>query len=127
VATLLYSDHTSIACRPHFGKGRIISPGQKVHASVLFRHNYRPKASFWRNLQQWPEAIYFHVGNDEQELLQSPQGPLAQTHAWEVPFKRSTAKALVGTIHKRHMLDYVDRLAFMCSFSKISDDFDIPI
>ncbi|KAG1835413.1 hypothetical protein DFJ58DRAFT_735524 [Suillus subalutaceus] len=105
--------HTSL---PHVGKGRIISPGQKVHASVLLRPNYRSKASFWRNLQQWPEAIYFHVGNDEHERLRSAQGPLAQTQAWEVPFKRSTAKALVGTIHKKHMLDYVDRLAFMCSF-----------
>ncbi|KAG2044599.1 hypothetical protein BDR03DRAFT_939512 [Suillus americanus] len=105
--------HTQL---PHVGKGRIILPGQKVHASVLFRPNYRSKASFWRNLQQWPEAIYFHVGTDEQERSQSPQDALAHTHAWEVPFKRSTAEALVGTIHKKHVLDYVDRLAFMCSF-----------
>lgn len=108
--------HTQL---PHLGKGRIILPGQKVHASVLFRPNYRSKANFWRNLRQWPEAIYFQVDNDEQERS------LAQTHAWEVPFKRSTAEALVGTIHKKHMLDYVDRLAFMCSFSEMSDDFDV--
>ncbi|KAG2144035.1 hypothetical protein BD769DRAFT_1348052, partial [Suillus cothurnatus] len=127
IRRLCYSNSNQHTTLPHIGKGRIISPGQKVHASVLFRHNYRPKASFWRNLQQWPEAIYFHVGNDKQELLQSPQGPLAQTHAWEVPFKRSTAKALVRTIYKRRMLDYVDGLVFMCSFSKISDNFDILI
>jgi hypothetical protein len=72
---------------------------------------------------RWPAGIYFHVGNDEQ--LWSPQGPLAQTHTWEIPFNCSTTKALVGTIHKKHMLDYVDRLAFVCSFGEMSDDFDI--
>jgi hypothetical protein len=112
-------------CRPHLGKGRIILPGQKVHASVLFRPNYRSKAVFWRNLRQWPEAIYFHAANDEQEWSQSPQDLQTKNHAWEVPFKRSTAEALVGTIHKKHMLDYVDRLAFMCSFGEILDDFDV--
>jgi hypothetical protein len=102
-------------------------PGQRVHASVLFRPDYRPKASFRSNFQQWPQTIYFHVGNDDQEGSQSSRDPLAQIDAWEVPFRRSTVKALVSTIHKRHMLDYVDRLVFMCSFSKISDGFDIPI
>ncbi|KAG1877517.1 hypothetical protein F4604DRAFT_624867 [Suillus subluteus] len=41
---------------PHLGRGRIIMPGQKIHESVLFRPNYRPKAHFWMNVQQWPEA-----------------------------------------------------------------------
>lgn len=102
-------------CRPHVGKGRTILPGQKVHASVLFRAHYRSKASFWRNLQQWPEAIHFHVAYDQEQL----------GDAWEVPFNRSTAEDLVGTIHKKHALDYVDRLAFMCSFGEIPDHFDI--
>ncbi|KAG2149452.1 hypothetical protein BD769DRAFT_336279 [Suillus cothurnatus] len=117
---LRYNNSNQHTQFPHLGKGRIILPGQKVHASVLFRPHYRSKASFWRNLQQWPEAIYFHVGTDEQERSRS-----SQDHIWEVPFKRSTAEALVGTIHKKHVLDYVDRLAFMCSFSEISDNFDI--
>ncbi|KAG1886077.1 hypothetical protein F4604DRAFT_1724477 [Suillus subluteus] len=113
---LRYNNSNQHTPLPHLGQGRIILPGQKVHASVLFRPNYRSKASFWRNLQQWPEAIYFHVGTDEQVRSRSSQDALAQTQAWEVPFKRSTAEALVGTIHKKHVLDYVDRLAFMCSF-----------
>ena len=94
-------------------------PGQKVHASVLFRPDYRPKAVFWRNLQQWPEATYWHKASTKERLSQL--GP-----AWEqLPFKRSTAEALVGAIHKKHTLEYVDRLAFMCSFGKAPDDCDV--
>ncbi|KAG1769146.1 hypothetical protein EV702DRAFT_978986, partial [Suillus placidus] len=86
--------HTSITCRPHYGRGRIILPGQEVHASVLFRSHYRPKASFWRNFQQWPETIHFYVDYDQERLSPFP---------WEVPFKRSTAEALVSTLHKKHI------------------------
>ncbi|KAG0694948.1 hypothetical protein DFH29DRAFT_1005894 [Suillus ampliporus] len=43
---------------PHRGRGRIIMPGQKIHESVLYRPNYRPKAVFW-DVQQWPEATYW--------------------------------------------------------------------
>lgn len=120
---LLHSAPTLRTSRPHVGKGRTILPGQKVHASVRFRTNYRPKACFWKNIQQWPEPIHPYVDNNEQEWSRSSQDP--QPQAWEVPFKRSTAEVLVGTIHKKHMLDYVDRLAFMCSFGEISDDSDI--
>ncbi|KAG2078485.1 hypothetical protein BDR04DRAFT_1112672 [Suillus decipiens] len=109
VTRLRYNNSDEQTRVPHVGKGRVILPGQKIHASVLFRTNYRSKASFWRNLRQWPEAIYFHIANDQERLSK-----LADT--WEVPFKRSTAEVLVGAIHKKHILDYVDRLAFMCSF-----------
>ncbi|KAG2117068.1 uncharacterized protein F5147DRAFT_567534 [Suillus discolor] len=115
VRHLCYNNSNQHTVVPHVGKGRTILPGQKVHASVLFRAHYRSKASFWRNLQQWPEAIHFHVAYDQEQL----------GDAWEVPFNRSTAEDLVGTIHKKHTLDYVDRLAFMCSFGEIPDHFDI--
>ncbi|KAG2344732.1 hypothetical protein BDR05DRAFT_961650 [Suillus weaverae] len=117
IRRLCYNNSNQHTPKPHVGKGRIILPGQKVHASVLFRTHYRSKASFWRNLQQWPEAIYFHVAYDQERLRLSQLG-----HAWEVPFKRSTAEVLVGTIHKKHTLDYVDRLAFMCSFGEMSHE-----
>ncbi|KAG1873429.1 hypothetical protein C8R48DRAFT_454798 [Suillus tomentosus] len=97
------NNHTFL---PHLGRGRVIFPGQKLHASVLFRSNYQPKAVFWKSFMQWPEAIHFHFAYDQEQL----------GHAWEVPFKRSTAEAFIGTIHKEHTLNYVDRLAFMCSF-----------
>jgi hypothetical protein len=122
---LLHSAHTLRISRPHVGKGHIILPGQKVHASVRFLTNYRPKARFRRNIQQKPEPIHLYVGNNEQERSRSARDLQFQT--WEVPFKRSAAEVLVGMIHKETMLDYVDRLAFMCSFSKMSDDSDILI
>ena len=30
---------------PHFAQGRVIKPGQKIHASVAFIYNYVPKAT----------------------------------------------------------------------------------
>ncbi|KAG0694907.1 hypothetical protein DFH29DRAFT_298734 [Suillus ampliporus] len=111
-----YNEDTSWP--PHLGRGRIILPGQKVHGSVLFRTDYRSQAIFWRNLQQWPEAMYWHKASEERS---SQLGP-----AWEqLPFKRSTAEALVGAIHQKNTLDYVDRLAFMCSFGEIPHDCDV--
>ncbi|KAG1769921.1 hypothetical protein EV702DRAFT_679221 [Suillus placidus] len=82
---LCYNNSDQHTSMPHYGRGRIILPGQEVHASVLFRSHYRPKASFWRNFQQWPETIHFYVDYDQERLSPFP---------WEVPFKRSTAEAL---------------------------------
>jgi hypothetical protein len=31
---------------PHMGKGRVIKPGQKIHASVAFIQSYEPRATF---------------------------------------------------------------------------------
>ncbi|KAG0709460.1 hypothetical protein DFH29DRAFT_993594 [Suillus ampliporus] len=85
---------------PHLGRGRIIMPGQKIHESVLFRPNYRPKAVFWRNTQQWPEAAYCHASSPEERLSQlgSALEPL--------PSKGSTAG-----VSNRHI---PDSLALMC-------------
>ncbi|KAG1750348.1 uncharacterized protein EDB91DRAFT_1046109, partial [Suillus paluster] len=113
IRRLRYNNSNQHTTRPHFGRGRVILPGQKVHASVLFHTNYRSQAIFWRNLQQWPEAIYWHNASDKERLSQL--GP-----AWELPFRRSTIEALAGSIHKKHTLDYVDRLAFMCSSGEIA-------
>ncbi|KAG1750351.1 uncharacterized protein EDB91DRAFT_1217017 [Suillus paluster] len=113
IRRLRYNNSKEDTIWPHLGRERVILPGQKVHASVLFRTNYRSKAIFWRNLQQWPEAMYWHKASEEQL---SRLGP-----SWEqAPFKYSTAEALVG-IHKKNNLDYVDRLAFMCSFGEMPD------
>ncbi|KAG1735438.1 hypothetical protein EDB19DRAFT_1103887 [Suillus lakei] len=92
---------------PHIGRGRIIMPGQKIHESVLFRPNYRPKAHFWMNVQQWPEVVQWHTASAEERLSQlgSALEPL--------PFKGLTAEALVFCVFDRPMLD---SLAFICSF-----------
>ena len=45
--------------KPHRGKGRRVQNGQKIHASVLFKHGYRPQAVFAKDYQQlkWGEII----------------------------------------------------------------------
>ncbi|KAJ7815718.1 hypothetical protein B0H13DRAFT_1924023 [Mycena leptocephala] len=41
---LSYADKASVVWFPHCSKGRRIKPGQKIHASVAFIKNYKPKA-----------------------------------------------------------------------------------
>lgn len=48
---LSYVDDKHITWRPHVAKGRVIKPGQMIHASVAFINNYKPKA----NLSQLTE------------------------------------------------------------------------
>ncbi|KAG1768105.1 hypothetical protein EV702DRAFT_740894 [Suillus placidus] len=91
----------------HLGRGRIIMPGQKIHESVLFRSNYRPKAHFWMNVQQWPEAVQWYTASTEERLSQ------LNLALESLPFKGSTAEALVCCVFDRQMLDSV---VFMYSF-----------
>ncbi|KAG1740621.1 hypothetical protein EDB19DRAFT_763182 [Suillus lakei] len=107
IRRLRYNNSNRHTILPHLGKGRTILPGQKVHASVLFRTNYQSQANFWRNLQQWPGAMNWHIVSDKERLSKL-------SSAWEQsPFNHSTAEALVGAIHKEHTLHYVDRLVFI--------------
>lgn len=48
--TLSYGGAKKYIWWPHCGKGRVIQPGQKIHASVSFIHNYQPKATFSRSM-----------------------------------------------------------------------------
>ncbi|KAF8873266.1 hypothetical protein BD779DRAFT_1452053, partial [Infundibulicybe gibba] len=43
---LTYEDSSSTHWWPHLANLRIIKPGQKIHASVAFVDNYRPRAKF---------------------------------------------------------------------------------
>ncbi|KAG2335283.1 hypothetical protein BDR05DRAFT_1006995 [Suillus weaverae] len=69
IAHLCFHSNT-LKALPHLGRGRIIMPGQKIHESVLFRPNYRPKAHFWMNVQQWPEAVQWYTASIEERLSQ---------------------------------------------------------
>ncbi len=45
----------------HWGEGRVIQPGQKIHASVAFcKPTYRPKASLGdaTSLKDWGELVH---------------------------------------------------------------------
>lgn len=90
-------------------------PGQKIHESVLFRPNYRPKAHFWMNVQQWPEAVQWYTASAEERLSQLD-------FALELlPFKGSTTQALVCCIFDKQMLDN------MYSFGETPEDCDLLI
>ncbi|KAG1805678.1 uncharacterized protein BJ212DRAFT_850278 [Suillus subaureus] len=106
VGHLCFNSNT-LKALPHLGQGRIIMPGQKIHESVLFRPNYRPKAHFWMNVQQWPEGLQWYTATAEERLSQ-PGFALEL-----LPFKRSTTEALVCCISDKRMLDSV---VFMYSF-----------
>lgn len=100
-------DSNTLKALPHLGRGRFIMPGQKIHESVLFRPNYRPKAHFWMNVQQWPEAVQWYTASTEEHLSQ------LDFALESLPFKGSTAEALVCCVFYKQMLD---SLAFMYSF-----------
>jgi hypothetical protein len=55
----------TIIIRPHMGRGRKIVPGQKIHASVLLKPHYRPKAKLCSPDDTWPTCVDF---NDPCEL-----------------------------------------------------------
>lgn len=98
IGHLCFNSNT-LKALPHLGRGRIIMPGQKIHESVLFRPNYRPKAHFWMNVQQWPEAVQWYIASAEERLSQLD-------FALELlSFKGSTAEALVCCIFDKQMLD----------------------
>jgi hypothetical protein len=100
--------------RPHRGAPREILPGQKIHASVLFKGNYRAKAKFWKDFDVWPELMYWNDPVSHERL--SKLGPL-----WEKDiFDASTVSTLLKDIqvHNMECFDTVDRLAFMASFGE---------
>lgn len=99
---------------PHRGAPREILPGQKIHASVLFKGNYRAKAKFWKDFDVWPELMYWNDPASQDRL--SKLGPL-----WEKDiFDASTVPSLLRDIqlHGVECFDAVDRLAFMASFEQ---------
>ncbi|KIM72979.1 hypothetical protein PILCRDRAFT_734875 [Piloderma croceum F 1598] len=55
----------TITIRPRMGRGRKIVPGQKIHASVLLKPRYRPKAKLCSPDVTWPTCVDF---NDPCEL-----------------------------------------------------------
>lgn len=82
-------------------------PGQKIHESVLFRPNYRPKARFWMNVQQRPEAVQWYTASIEERLSQ------LDFALESLPFKGSIVEALVCCVFDKQTLD---SLVFMYSF-----------
>jgi hypothetical protein len=106
---------TQAYLRPHRGKPREILPGQKIHASVLFKGNYRAKAKFWKDFDVWPELMYWNDPVSHERL--SKLGPL-----WEKDiFDASTVSSLLKDVqvHDMECFDTVDRLAFMASFGEL--------
>ncbi|KAJ7117544.1 hypothetical protein C8R44DRAFT_626670 [Mycena epipterygia] len=47
----------SVTRRPHLGKGRVIQPGQKIHASVAFIKDYEPKATLPEEANEWEDIL----------------------------------------------------------------------
>lgn len=61
---------------PHYGAGRVIYPGQKIHASVAFRkgEGYSPIADFWHGTEPMP---FWH-----DILGTGPSGKFRRISAW---------------------------------------------
>jgi hypothetical protein len=59
--------HTNKVLRwPHLKKGRVIKPGQKIHASVAFiEQEYRPKANFAEGMT-WKWDVILRKGKQDQ-------------------------------------------------------------
>ncbi|KAJ7484542.1 hypothetical protein FB451DRAFT_1232827 [Mycena latifolia] len=57
IRRLAYVDNTSVIWRPHLSKGRVIKPGQKIHASVAFIKNYKPKAILPSKTTGWKDIL----------------------------------------------------------------------
>ncbi|KAF7441271.1 hypothetical protein PC9H_001620 [Pleurotus ostreatus] len=94
VKRLSYKSATSTVWKPHAGQGRIIKPGQKIHASVAFCEDpYRPKAILPPNATRGWDAL---VGRGKRSDLQWTQG-------WEDLlemdiFNQSTASQCLDTL-----------------------------
>ncbi|KAJ7117550.1 hypothetical protein C8R44DRAFT_790986 [Mycena epipterygia] len=56
IKRLSYKD-PSMTRRPHLGKGRVIQPGQKIHASVAFIKDYQPKATLPEETIEWEDIL----------------------------------------------------------------------
>jgi hypothetical protein len=105
---------STIITRLHMGRGRKIFPGQKVHASVLLKPNYRPKAKWWSPEDKWPGSV---DPNNPREL----ETLTYLDDKWEMDlFDSTTAGFLVDKIRQAGCkpLKYMDRLCFMASFSQ---------
>ncbi|KAF4604337.1 hypothetical protein EYR40_001516 [Pleurotus pulmonarius] len=94
VKRLSYKSATSTVWRPHAGQGRIIKPGQKIHASVAFCEDpYRPKAILPPNATRGWDAL---VGRGKRSDLQWTQG---WEHLLEMDiFNQSTASQCLDTL-----------------------------
>ncbi|KAG6369735.1 hypothetical protein JVT61DRAFT_13604 [Boletus reticuloceps] len=99
------------AVGPHSGGFRRILPGQKVHVSALFRHNYRPYARFYDHPEWWPEPMLWNDATSHQRL-QNMSG------MWEKDIlDEGCVQTLLNDLSKGPTnLDAIDRLAFMASF-----------
>ncbi|KAJ7683886.1 hypothetical protein B0H17DRAFT_1073503, partial [Mycena rosella] len=78
VKRLSFKDATDVTHAPHLGSGRIITPGQRIHASVAFKKpEYHPRATFgWGGGIPWPSFVGkdidgdFEWPNEWRELLE---------------------------------------------------------
>lgn len=114
VKRVVYGTQDSHTSGFHRGAPRVILPGQKIHASVLFKGNYRAKAKFWKDFDVWPELMYWNDPASQDRL--SKLGQL-----WEKDiFDASAVPSLLRDIqlHGVECFDAVDRLAFMASFDQ---------
>lgn len=94
--------------RPHFGKSRKIVPGQKIHESVMFKPDYRPKPKFPSG--DWPEQLNINEPASYQHLLM-----LAESH-WETDlFDIWPARVLFLQSPQDGIESLVARVAFISS------------
>ncbi|KAF9234714.1 hypothetical protein BU15DRAFT_52235 [Melanogaster broomeanus] len=113
---LLYNNSDEKSHQPHLGHSRIIVPGQKVHPSVLFKHNYRPSAQFYEASEKWPVPMFWNDPISHQRLKWL-------SDAWEKDFflDNSLIRALLASLAEARgqaNLDALDHLAFMANFSR---------
>jgi hypothetical protein len=103
----------TITIRPHMGRGRKIVLGQKIHASVLLKPRYRPKAKLCSPDDPWPTCVDI---NDPRELEMLTD----LNDKWEKDhFDPAMASSLVDKLRQpgRQPLEFIVRLCHIASLS----------
>ncbi|KAF8878545.1 hypothetical protein BD779DRAFT_1447593 [Infundibulicybe gibba] len=125
---LSYTSGSSTCWWPHFASPRIIKPGQKIHASVAFIDNYRPKAKFWAPGKGMPASGWDNiVGRGDAENLEWAHalGDLLELDL----FDYSDIPNIMNQLNKRQShtrVEHLDRLAFMANDGTSSPSVEFP-
>lgn len=101
--------------RPHLGDARTIVEGQKVHVSVLFKHNYKPSPRF-HHANEWPDPMFWNHESSHKRLQNL-------SDVWEKDiFDHHSVRNLIGQLNKgqlnkgQSIQEVLGRLAFMSTF-----------
>ncbi|KIK80672.1 hypothetical protein PAXRUDRAFT_225463 [Paxillus rubicundulus Ve08.2h10] len=112
---LLYYNSNKNTHKPHLGGPRRILPGQKVHVSALFKHNYKPYAQFYESSEKWPGPMFWNDPNSHLRLQEL-------SDYWEKDlFDNCSIETLLDDLvqeRRQPNLDVLDRLAFMANFGE---------